>query len=95
MIGVGDTLQLRCDVTSGSPAPSITWQLRNDGEQTIALGSANQSVFELTSATPEDSGVYMCSASNGVGASATQLFTVTVHCESALFKLHFLAMFTK
>ncbi|KAB7505745.1 Neurotrimin [Armadillidium nasatum] len=76
----GDSITLECEA-SGNPIPQISWRkiVRSslvvdfdDDSQTVELSSDN--ILMLTNITLEDSGIYVCTATNGVGnASETQI----------------------
>ena len=73
----GDDMHLECE-SDGRPPPTVTW-LKRDGQNTIAYPSGEQ--LTIRNANRTETGVYTCSASNGIGKYATATRTVDVHCK--------------
>lgn len=69
-------LRLSCNAT-GNLQPLITW---SKGLVRIGVPSADGVVI-VTNVNKSDSGVYQCSASNGIGRDAKASSTVTVNCK--------------
>lgn len=73
----GEPVTLDCNA-SGNPIPNITWTRKNDvlplGEKSIS-GSA----YTIKQTTRHDSGVYICTANNGVGTPATEQINLKVN----------------
>jgi len=63
-----------CDA-SGSPEPSLKW--KKDGQ---ILSQPKQ--LSIKASDRSDTGLYVCTASNGVGQDMTAQAYVTVQCES-------------
>ncbi|XP_066270821.1 carcinoembryonic antigen-related cell adhesion molecule 20-like [Branchiostoma lanceolatum] len=68
---VGSSITLRCDVTS-KPAANVTWS--QNGTLRIETGSS----LILSDIDYDDSGNYVCTASNGYGTAAERTIQVTV-----------------
>ena len=64
---------MSCDA-SGFPEPSFTWT--KDGQEVSQLGQLNIQISDRS-----DTGVYVCTASNGVGRDKTAQVYVTVQCK--------------
>jgi len=62
----GDSVQLECEVTRGSPAPEITWHRK---ERKMPTGEESIRGLSLTykAVTRHHSGIYICEADNGFG----------------------------
>ena len=75
----GTSVRLECKA-SGNPVPKITWSRRNNllpgGEQTTITP-----VLTLDRVDRHQAGVYLCTASNGVGEDVTQQINLHVLCE--------------
>ncbi|KAL0852381.1 hypothetical protein ABMA28_000578 [Loxostege sticticalis] len=61
----GDRIELEC-LTSGNPAPSITWQ-RASGRPLPEYAEVIEDLFIIDSAREEDSGEYRCTVKNTAG----------------------------
>ena len=68
---------LGCDA-SGFPKPSITWT--KNGQVVSKLKQ-----LYIQSSTRRDSGMYVCTASNGVGQDKTAKVYVTVQCKYSCY----------
>ena len=64
---------LNCDA-SGFPEPSFTW--RKDGQR---LSQSEQ--LNIQRSARSDTGMYVCTANNGVGQDMTAQAYVTVQCK--------------
>ena len=69
-------LDLSCNAT-GNPSPNITWSKAADP----SVNLASDEVLKLKNVSKNDSGVYQCVASNGIGRDALASWIVTVNCE--------------
>lgn len=74
----GEEVNLQCEV-SGNPLPSVVWS-KQDGilPQSAHKTCPKDSCLTLASVHRDDSGVYTCSADNGVGQPDTASITLTV-----------------
>ena len=78
-------LELFCNAT-GNPPPNITWSK-------VAVPPVQLPVNEVLTVKnikKPDSGVYQCTASNGIGSDAFASSVVTVRCELKKFNEFFL-----
>lgn len=80
MTAVADSsVELECAV-GGDPSPKILWR-RDDGKMPIGRARlTDDKNLRIDRVQPEDEGVYICDASNLVGA-ITAKATLTVHCK--------------
>ena len=69
-----------CNAT-GNPQPQITWSKESEPNPLDSIDGA----LTMKNVNKSDSGVYLCSASNGIGSDTIALSTVIVNC-----KLNFL-----
>ena len=69
-------IAVSCDA-SGFPAPSFTW--RKDGQ---VLSQPKE--LSIQRSDRRDTGMYVCSASNGVGQDKTAKAYVTVQCKYSI-----------
>ena len=65
-------IDLRCEA-SGYPAPTVTWN--KDGRQINS-----ESVFRIERSSRNQSGIYVCVATNVVGKAEMEIF-VSVYCK--------------
>ncbi|KAK7869110.1 hypothetical protein R5R35_006581 [Gryllus longicercus] len=72
-VALGDELQMACEV-SGVPRPIVTWFYK--GDEMLLLDHRPRLRFTVENRS--QAGTYTCSASNGVGESATADIEVTV-----------------
>ncbi len=77
----GATVALRCKVTSGNPAPSMEWRKVNDRLPAGAETRDQDQTLTMTSVGRHHSGVYECTAANGVGEPAKAAVTLKVLCK--------------
>ena len=70
-------LELSCNAT-GNPSPNITWFKVADPSVNLVSGE----VLRVKNVSKNDSGVYQCMASNGIGRDALVSWIVTVNCKS-------------
>ncbi|XP_056310407.1 basement membrane-specific heparan sulfate proteoglycan core protein-like [Danio aesculapii] len=65
---VGEIVTLDCSV-SGKPRPSVSWIRRRAGGETELVSTTTDSTtsLQVTMATAEDAGMYVCRAQNGEG----------------------------
>ena len=73
-VNTSTPLSLRCDA-SGFPEPKIRWE-----KSGIKLSNTKQ--LNISRSNRNDSGGYVCIASNGVGQEKTVRAYVTVQCKS-------------
>ncbi|GFO45203.1 basement membrane-specific heparan sulfate proteoglycan core protein, partial [Plakobranchus ocellatus] len=66
IVNAGATVEFRCDV-SGDPAPKVTWT-RLQGELP-PQHSTEKGVLVIYNVQAQDTGVYICTASNSIGES--------------------------
>ncbi len=79
----GDTLRLECVVT-GDPTPVVTW-IKDDvslsssssPQISITISPDGMAVLSISSITVEDSGVYLCNATN-IASNDFQRFNVQI-----------------
>jgi len=73
----GQELNLTCE-TNGNPAPKVTWA--REGAQLPSGDNIHQGArLPFSSLSRDDSGVYVCTASNGVRSPAVVRVEVVVH----------------
>ncbi|VDK41722.1 unnamed protein product [Anisakis simplex] len=76
LVGVDDeNVIIKC-TASGNPAPKVSWSKKNGKLRANSISKDGQ--LRLMKVTPEDSGIYECAASNGVGADAHDTIEVRV-----------------
>ena len=75
-VNQSDAVTLTC-LTSGNPAPDVTWT--TDGNQSVILSADNKLELVITSKTNE--GGYRCTAANGIGLPGTSTAYVFVKRE--------------
>ena len=67
----GNELVIVCMVT-GTPDPTVVWSKDNvtldDTQENLFISVSPHDQIRINSATPEDSGVYRCRASNPAGS---------------------------
>lgn len=76
-VNESSNLELYCNAT-GNPPPNITWS--NAANPSFKL--ASDEVLIVKNVSKNDSGVYQCMASNGIGRDALTSWIVTVNCKS-------------
>ena len=76
-VNESSNLELFCNAT-GNPSPNITWS--NAANPSFKL--ASDEVLIVKNVSKNDSGVYQCMASNGIGRDALTSWIVTVNCKS-------------
>ena len=94
----GNPVNVTCRAR-GSPAPSFTWYIGGEEALRSQVSSSSSgdvpdfiytvSTLTITSATPEDSNIYTCVASNtiyGVQVNDSQRYTLTINCKG---NIHF------
>lgn len=69
-------LELFCNAT-GNPLPNITWS--KVGNRAVQLSV--DEVLKVENISKNESGVYQCRASNGIGGDALASWIVTVNCK--------------
>ncbi|XP_071815928.1 uncharacterized protein [Apostichopus japonicus] len=75
---MGTPLSLHC-IPSGSPTPEVKWEkLSMDGESDMADLMGYGHSLTIQSPDVNDSGLYRCTGSNGVGNSPQAIFNVSV-----------------
>ena len=80
----GDNITLTCNA-SGKPRPVITWT--KPGSSVVLSNTSSLTIVKVSRpGTPDNMIQYQCTASNGVETPATDIATVTVHCELAFFE---------
>merc|ERR1712223_1924552 len=62
----GDSVELQCEVTRGSPAPEITWR-RKERKMPTGEESIRGISLAYKAVTRHHSGIYICQADNGFG----------------------------
>ncbi|XP_034468053.1 hemicentin-1-like [Hippoglossus hippoglossus] len=70
-------LTLSCTAESNPPVSSVTWRKTTDGREEIDLQTQTQT-FRVNSASPSDSGLYSCEATNDIGSGKSQPAEVKV-----------------
>ena len=81
----GDNVTLSCNA-SGVPPPRTAWIREKTGE----VISSNK-IHQITAIKSNESGNYVCLASNGIGRNSTKSCSVDVRCKYAiLFFLYYL-----
>ncbi|XP_053289682.1 B-cell receptor CD22 [Pleuronectes platessa] len=73
-------LTLSCSAESNPPVSSVTWRKTTDGREEIIQQTQTQT-FRVNSASPSDSGLYSCEATNDIGSGKSQPAEVKVRCE--------------
>lgn len=76
---VDTTAQFACRV-SGDPMPDILWRTRDGKMPTGRAHILDDKSLKIERVTPQDAGVYICDAENGVGAISASA-TLIVHCK--------------
>lgn len=71
----GHSLLLSCDDVEGFPKPSITWAF-NGAIYSLSENITNSTRIHISEFTEVDAGIYLCSASNGVGDTTQREFSV-------------------
>ncbi|XP_053289596.1 B-cell receptor CD22 isoform X2 [Pleuronectes platessa] len=71
------SLTLSCSAESNPPVSSVTWRKTTDGREEIIQQTQTQS-FRVNSASPSDSGLYSCEATNDIGSGKSQPAEVKV-----------------
>ncbi|XP_053289680.1 B-cell receptor CD22-like [Pleuronectes platessa] len=74
------SLTLSCSAESNPPVSSVTWRKTTDGREEIIQQTQTQT-FRVNSASPSDSGLYSCEATNDIGSGKSQPAEVKVRCE--------------
>ncbi|XP_053289648.1 B-cell receptor CD22 isoform X1 [Pleuronectes platessa] len=70
-------LTLSCSAESNPPVSSVTWRKTTDGREEIIQQTQTQT-FRVNSASPSDSGLYSCEATNDIGRGKSQPAEVKV-----------------
>lgn len=70
-------MELRC-VTDGRPQPTVTWT--KIGESSSTEYSDTQTLI-ITNANRTEAGTYKCTATNGIGDSASAAMHVNIFCK--------------
>ncbi|XP_047196708.1 B-cell receptor CD22 isoform X3 [Hippoglossus stenolepis] len=70
-------LTLSCTAESNPPVSSVTWRKTTDGREEIVQQTRTQT-FRVNSASPSDSGLYSCEATNDIGSGKSQRAEVKV-----------------
>ncbi|XP_047196825.1 B-cell receptor CD22-like [Hippoglossus stenolepis] len=68
---------LSCTAESNPPVSSVTWRKTTDGREEIVQQTQTQT-FMVNSASPSDSGLYSCEATNDIGSGKSQRAEVKV-----------------
>ncbi|XP_060936970.1 B-cell receptor CD22-like [Limanda limanda] len=71
------SLTLSCSAESNPPVSSVTWRMTTDGREEIIQQTQTQT-FRVNSASPSDSGLYSCEATNDIGSGKSQPAEVKV-----------------
>ncbi|XP_047196704.1 B-cell receptor CD22 [Hippoglossus stenolepis] len=71
------SLTLSCTAESNPPVSSVTWRKTTDGREEIVQQTQTQT-FRVNSASPSDSGLYSCEATNDIGSGKSQPAEVKV-----------------
>lgn len=77
-VNENESLTLHCNFNSYPSATSFEWKKMIDGKEET-LGE-NKS-FTINSASPSNSGLYRCEATNNIGIGKSQSAEVKVRCE--------------
>jgi len=73
----GKHIELRCKA-AGNPPPDVHWTKEGGGLLSNGKTVEHSSSLVLTSVSRQDEGVYICTASNGVGSPASTTTKLTV-----------------
>lgn len=77
----GSSLVLTCRVL-GLPTPRVNWEMNGILDGTNLFGSLGSAVLNISVVSPQHSGNYTCTASQGGGSPVTfPIVTITVACE--------------
>ena len=100
----GNTNTITCEAL-GYPPPTIVWSRTNgtlsdrvsvSDSVSVPTGYGNATRVSvnltITNASREDTGVYMCSASNSIGSDDSNI-SITVQCKLHIYKTYILVMF--
>ncbi|CAB1434170.1 unnamed protein product, partial [Pleuronectes platessa] len=78
------SLTLSCSAESNPPVSSVTWRKTTDGREEIIQQTQTQT-FRVNSASPSDSGLYSCEATNDIGSGKSQPAEVKVRFDAGLY----------
>ena len=81
----GDNVTFTCNAT-GNPAPTFRWT-RNGSVLTTGL-SLDGKQLTITNVTREDSGQYVCEATNNVTTVASDSATLNVKCKITYYNYY-------
>ena len=69
VVETGASVELKCDIVKGSPAPEMTWR-RKERKMPTGEESIRGLSLTYTSVTRHHSGIYICQADNGFGETS-------------------------
>ena len=73
----GNDIELRCD-TGGRPQPTVTWTKIGESSSTVY---PDRQTLIITNANRTEAGTYRCTATNGIGNSASAAIHVNIFCK--------------
>ncbi len=87
----GDTLRLECVVT-GVPLPVVTWtkdslSLTSSMNINLVFNPGGRAVLIINSVSVEDSGVYICNATN-IASNVFQIFNVQIGGKDTIYSIY-------
>ena len=94
-VDLSESFSLDCTVAAGIPLPSVSWTFTpaSAPADRVRLTVADDCCYDVSAATPADSGTYRCAVDNGVGPKVEKIFTVTVQCKSTQLSFQLVLLF--